>query len=223
MRKLALVSLTVLTSVFSIDAYAQKIEKEEFERKVQLEEKIQLEEERVEKKKLEILEAASRGAERRLAEVRRKESVTFNSQDLRVLSNLTTQEMYDILPEGMKELAPGFIDAEKVYKVNALGLAGLIALESGWNTSPRAVNQNNLTGYMVYNDNSVGKTFSSKYECIMTTAKLLDRDYLNNEGVWHNGVSMASINVKYSADDNWHIKINGIANDFLQTYRNNNI
>lgn len=178
--------------------------------------------EKTEQAKLDILKNESELAKKRLVELERKKSVTFNSNDIRVLSNLNTNEIKKLL-EGtnMEALAPAFIDAEKVYGINALALAGLVANESSWNTSRRALEQNNLTGYAVYSDSSNGKDFNSPYGCIMETARLLKQDYLSDEGKWHNGYSLQSINIMYSSDNNWYNTIENIADNLLDEYKEN--
>lgn len=95
------------------------------------------------------------------------------------------------------KLIPYFIEAEETYGVNVFALIGLVANESSWGTSTRAVNDNNLTGYAVYSVNSRGKVFSSKRESILETARMLKTDYLDPEGIWFNGKSLWDVNKKY--------------------------
>lgn len=179
-------------------------------------------EEKTEKAKLETLKKEDDLAEKRLVELNRKRSVTFNSNDIRVLSNLKTSELKELLKgTDMEILAPAFIDAEKVYGVNALALVGLVANESSWNTSRRAIEQYNLTGYAVYSDKSNGKDFDSPYSCIMETARLLKQDYLSEEGQWHKGYSLYSINIMYSSDEDWYKTIGTIADNLLDKYKEN--
>lgn len=153
--------------------------------------------------------------------IKKRSPVSFNSEDIRVKSNINAEEMKELLSgTDMKELSQSFVKAEEEFGVNALALAGLVALESGWNTSDRAARQNNLTGYAVYSDESSGKDFSSKDECILRTAKLLKEDYLSKEGQWHNGYSLDSINIMYSSDKRWSNKITSISNKLLNNYNN---
>lgn len=176
--------------------------------------------EKTEQAKLDILKSESELAEKRLVELNRKKSVTFDSNDIRVLSNLNTSEMEELLKgTDMEILAPAFIDAEKVYGINALALAGLVANESSWNTSRRALEQYNLTGYAVYSDETEGKDFDSPYSCIMETARLLNKDYLSDKGQWHKGYSLYSINAMYSSDNNWYNTVENIANNLLDEYK----
>lgn len=138
----------------------------------------------------------------------------FNSQDVSVVSHVNVYQMKHAL-EGTElySLANTFVEAEKTYSINAFFLAGLVAVESGWGTSARAINDNNMSGYAVYNDNSVGKKFVSKEASIMETARLIAEDYLPEGSKYHTGKSVYDINQLYSADSNWNLKISNIANE----------
>lgn len=170
--------------------------------------------------KLELMKSSEDEVKKRLqTELNIIKSPKFNPDDLTYKSNLTYDELYSILKgSNLEDLTDAFIDAEKTYGVNALGLAGLVAVESGWNSSDRSDYQNNLTGYAVYSDSSEGRYFESKYDCVMHTAKLLKDDYLNPKGQWHRGYSIDSINTNYSSDDDWSSKITNIASKFNKEY-----
>ena len=138
----------------------------------------------------------------------------FNAQDVSILSNVHIHQMNHALDgTALQPLAKTFIEAEKTYSINAFFLAGLVAVESGWGTSDRAINDNNMSGYAVYNDNSVGKKFSSKEESILETARLIAQDYLSDGAKYHTGKSVEEINQLYSADSLWNLKISNIANE----------
>lgn len=152
-----------------------------------------------------------------------KKPVEYNPYDLTIESNLTTYELSKILQgTNMLEVASFIIESEKEYGVNALFITSLIALESGWNTSYRASTQNNLTGHAVYSSSSRGSNFSSKYDNIMTTVKMIKEEYLSSSGSCYNGLSIWSVNEKYclksdkrTIDYDWSKKINMIANELL--------
>lgn len=148
--------------------------------------------------------------------------VSLNTQDVSQPSGATLYHMKKALKgTTMEYLAEAFVDAEKTYGVNAFFMAGVVALESGWATAPRGYNgTNNLTGHAVYSDASRGSTFDSHYECIMVTAKDIKRDYLTPGGQWNNGLSIAGVNVKYSASPTWKDKVANIAFNLL--YKANN-
>lgn len=154
-------------------------------------------------------------------EIVEEKPIIFNSQDLRQKSNVTLDELnkaFDKVGQPqMKELSLAIIDAENFYNVNAFFLAGLIAEESGWTKYP-AGGGSNLTGYAVYTSTSSGTSFSSRYDNIIHTAKLISEEYLNHAGDHHNGISIESVNIKYCLDENgntktsWARNINSIAN-----------
>lgn len=143
----------------------------------------------------------------------------YNPDNVGILSDVPTTKLEKILKgTSLEGLGYAYKQAEKEYGVNALFLIGLTAHESGWGTSRRAKENNNLSGYGVYNNKSEGTSFRTKFDCIMRTAKLIRQDYLNKEGKNHKGVSVASISKMYvngndEVDNHWVNSINSIAND----------
>ena len=148
------------------------------------------------------------------------EKVSFNPNNVTEPSNATEYHMKKALKgTALSKESASFIEAEKKYKVNALFLAGIVANESSWGTSNRAVSQNNLSGYAVYNDGAKGACFDSWRESILETAKLLSKDYLNPKGKYYNGTSTYDVNTLYcqvggQADYSWSKTVSSIANDF---------
>ena len=146
----------------------------------------------------------------------------YNPNDLTTLSNVTSTKLEKALDgTNLDGLGYAYKQAEKEYGVNALFLIGLTAHESGWGRSRRAVEDNNLSGFSVYNNNSEGAAFKSKFDCIMMTARLIKQDYLNKEGKHHRGTSVASISKMYVDGNNevnqeWCNNINSIANDLKE-------
>ena len=118
----------------------------------------------------------------------------------------------------LESLSKAYLNAEKIYKVNSIFLISLSAQESGYGTSRRSVEQNNITGFTVYGDYAKGTTFNSKSECILETAKLLSEDYLNPKGKFYNGKSIWDINSNYCQDTGfyWANSINSIANTLVK-------
>lgn len=118
---------------------------------------------------------------------------------------------------GLEGLGSWYLKAEQVYGVNAIFLVALTAQESTWGTSNRAVTQNNLSGYAVYSDSAEGATFDSKGESIMDTAKLIGEKYINPDGEYYNGTSVASVNIRYCPGDrgHWSSSITKIAYDLV--------
>jgi beta-N-acetylglucosaminidase len=101
---------------------------------------------------------------------------------------------------GMVGLGEAFVAAEAERGTNALALAAICALESGWGTSSIARGKNNLAGLGAYDD-SPGRAlrFDDRAECIMFLADLLqDRPgSLEEVGVW------------YASDPRWAEKVAG--------------
>ena len=115
-------------------------------------------------------------------------------------------------------LNPPWTDSE-CYNVNSFILCSIVALESSWGKSQKALNYNNLGGVGVYNDNTVGAIYSSRSECIFSMAEFLSRDYLSADGVYFNGYSIWDVNIKYCASSNWADKVLVIANQLLSKYK----
>lgn len=162
----------------------------------------------------------------------RKNNATFNAYNVTQVTGLTANELYETL-SGFKngvlaEFSWALKDCEDMYSINAFFLAALIAQESGWVTSYRALYQNNLTGHAVYNNAAAGTTFNSQEESIYNTAKLLRNNYLTKGGPNYNGTSIWNVNTDYcltqdssATDYNWSTNISSIANDFNRYYHNN--
>ena len=157
------------------------------------------------------------------------ESVTYDKEDMTKLSGVTEQQMEKVLNEHgagetMAHLSKAFVDSEKEHGVNAFIMAGIVALESGFATSRRAVEDNNLTGYEVYSDDSQGKIFSSQYNSVVQTASHLSDNYLEEGAVYYLGKSIDSVQLHYCPDEEydkkWEIHVDNLANQFLEVYKN---
>ena len=128
--------------------------------------------------------------------------ITYNPSNIKVASNITTKELDTALEgTGLEGLGYAYRQAEKEYGINALFLVGLTSHESGWGQSRRARENNNLSGYAVYNDASKGKSFRTKFDCIMTTANLIHDEYLSKDGSNYNGSSVEAISKMYVDGD----------------------
>jgi beta-N-acetylglucosaminidase len=134
--------------------------------------------------------------------------------DMSVLSHsgLPKEYLHSILSgtklEGLEE---AYLEAEYTYGVNALFLISLSALESGWGKSRMATRKNNLFGFQAYDSAThKAKRFVSKRECILYVAKYLKENYLNEEGKYHSGNTISSINKRYASDGSWANKVYGV-------------
>lgn len=162
----------------------------------------------------------------------RKDNVCFDPYNLNTISNITENELNQIFiaigKSQMCELSATFVQAEKDYKINALFLAGIVALESGWLKSP-AGNGDNVTGYCVYNPEYKGATFGgSRHDNIMQTTSDLRKNYLTPGAIYYdNGYSIWNVNTRYclytdqkTPNYKWSSDIVSIANNFVSTYHN---
>lgn len=122
--------------------------------------------------------------------------------DLRVISNLTTDEFNKMLSNtALNGLGGALVQAEKEHGVNGLYMMGLACLESGYGTSSFARNRNNLVGWGAYDSNpNKAKYFNSKDECILYVAEKLKSNYLTEGGAYFEGYSPKAIDVHYCTD-----------------------
>lgn len=164
-----------------------------------------------------------------MIEAKRIEGVTYLRENVTVISGITKEEMKEVLlnttgSKTMVHLSEAFVEAEKKYGVNAFFMAGIVALESGFATSRRAVEDNNLTGYEVYSDSSEGRLFSSHEESVLHTAKHLSNNYLKEDAMYYNGLSVDAVQLMYCPDEKedkrWEEKVDYLASNFLKTYEN---
>lgn len=180
------------------------------EEKTKLETKLKKQEE-----KMNSTEIQNQQLEQQLQDMLK--NVSLNAQDVSQPSGATVYHMKKALKgTTMYHLANAFVEAENTYGVNAFFLAGIVALESSWATSPRAIDgSNNLTGHGVFTNASRGSQFSSHDESVMITARDISRDYLTSEGEFYNGKSIAGVNIKYSASTDWKDNVAQIGFDLL--------
>lgn len=159
----------------------------------------------------------------------RKENVEYSRGDMTLVSGITEKELNTVFmnytgASTMAHLSRAIVDAEKKYGVNAFTMAAIVALESGFATSRRAVEDNNLTGYEVYSDDSEGHLFSSQYESVVQTARHLSKNYLSKNGPYYLGVAVDDVQINYCPDEgkgkNWDGKVDKLASGFLKTYKN---
>ena len=191
---------------------------EEYELKKLQEEKQRQEEE--EQKRIEEEQKRIEEERVRVAELNRKYNVGYNYYNLLEPSGITHGEMYSLLyGTGMEDVAWTIVQCEIDFGVNAIILASLIAEESAWGNSSRAIYQNNLSGFAVYNDYSQGAYFDTRDDSVVATARLLKYDYLSTDGSYYNGLSLGDVNISYSENTNWSSNINTIAYQLTQKYQ----
>lgn len=136
--------------------------------------------------------------------------VVFDRNDVTKPSNLTSSKLSKALKgTALEQLADTYVRLEKETGINALFLSALTAWESNWGKSNFAVNLNNIGG--VKNPDGNGyRYFASKSLCLEYMANFLSASYLNPNGKYYNGKSVAGISVNYNfGSESW---VNGIVN-----------
>lgn len=178
--------------------------------------------------RLEIEETQAQLEDARQDIARHSAKVTYSSWDVSVPSNAEVSHMQRALTgTNIYDVAEALVTAEREYGVNAFFLASIAAHESSWGNSPRAIYDNNLTGYAVYNSLSRGAVNSSRDRSIYNTAELLSNDYLTPGADHFNGFSAREVNMKYcfhedmeTIDFNWSDSINSIASGLIEKANN---
>lgn len=157
-------------------------------------------------------------------EKERIKNVCFNSYNLNQVSGITKEELREVLSSkeeyrNLLEYSDTFVEAEQKYGVNVFALIAIPALESGWNTSPRANNgNNNIVGMAVEEDSDKGTVYVDKHECIMDLARQLRTYYLTPGANFYNGTSTSKVNKKYCATETWYKDIDSIGDELCLTY-----
>jgi putative mannosyl-glycoprotein endo-beta-N-acetylglucosaminidase len=125
-------------------------------------------------------------------------------------SGLTAAELEAGLLGNLKPYAAAFVEAERETGINAVFLAAVAALESGWNTSAVAENKNNLFGWSAatgYAD------FESKEDCIAEVAGCIKTLYLSPDGIYFNGYTVEAVNIRYNGNEQWETAVLQIMQD----------
>lgn len=164
--------------------------------------------------------------ERKAKEIKEAEKVNpqINTADLRVLSNVTAEQLNKALQgTGLAGLGQAYVQAEAEYKVNAIILCAITIQESGWGESKLTHTNNNISG-TVWNGEYA--YFNSLEDCISYTAKNIGINYLQETGIYHNGYSIEAVNKKYCfrvddrtgalvVDDEWAKAVTQISTQIL--------
>lgn len=173
-----------------------------------------LQAEREEQKRREEEERKKREEEERLRQLLQP---TYNPYDLRARSNLSKEQMHQMLSgTALETLVDAYYWYEQVYNVNAIFMMSLNAHESAWGRSSLAISNNNLGGYKA-SDGSF-KYFNSWGEFLDENFRLISEEYLDPNGLFYNGVDIYSVNIRYCTEPNdhsWSEGINQIAYELL--------
>lgn len=121
---------------------------------------------------------------------------------------MTAQELSERLQSPLSDLAQDFLDAERETGVNAVFVASIAALESGWGKSYAAECRNNLFG--ITGADGTLRRFESKRECIIYTARLLADNYLSEDGKHYRGGDVEDIAEVYASASDWAEKVRAL-------------
>lgn len=131
--------------------------------------------------------------------------VRFAEETLIQPSGLTVAQLESKLLYDLKPYAAAFLQAEADTGINAVFLASVAALESGWGRDMCA--PNNIYGWT---GASGFIAFESVPECIAHVAKFLEINYLTKGGMYYNGVTVDAVNVRYNGRAEWAVAVRQI-------------
>lgn len=147
--------------------------------------------------------------------------------DLSIPSGLTLSDYKTVFSNNLSDKnkifeqnAEVLYKAEQKYKINGIFLAAIGIHESAWGTSKLAVDKNNLFGYTAYDRDPYNSatTFENYESAINTVAEALSTKYLHvagtaisdgitATGIYFNGTTAKSVNMRYASDENWSNKV----------------
>ena len=142
------------------------------------------------------------------------DNISFN-MDLRLKSKYSAQDYNKMLSgTSLQGLGVAFKECDDIG-INSLFIVALACHESNYGRSALSRDKNNIFGFRAYDRDPYNSamSFSSKEECIRHVSKFLCDNYLNESGMYFNGYTMLSINVKYASDSRWAEKIYKIMED----------
>lgn len=127
---------------------------------------------------------------------------------------LSEDQLRDALYFDLKDYAECFLEAERKTGVNAVFIASVAALESGWGRSPAANAMNNLFGWSYKGEYVV---FESPEQSIEVVAQKLKDNYLTEGGKYFNGYTIEAVNVRYNTNgDFWGNEVRSILNSIYE-------
>lgn len=122
--------------------------------------------------------------------------------DFAYKGGVTEQQLYNALYYELADYADLFVQCEDEYGVNAVLLASLAALESGWARSDLAVDKNNLFGWK--RSDGEYAAFESKEQCILEVAESISENYLSEVGAYYTGDTLIeNVAEYYSPSEEW--------------------
>lgn len=128
---------------------------------------------------------------------------TFNA---RSSSNVTAYELDKFLKgTNLAGLGHAFVKAELNTGINAMFLASLATIESGWGNSDIAKTKNNIFGFNAVDSSPYesASTFSSKEECIAKVSRYIAKNYCSPNGRYYKGGTISDIGSLYASNPEW--------------------
>ena len=125
---------------------------------------------------------------------------------------LSESQLAKGLKKSLKGYAGDFLAAEREYGVNAVFLAAIAALESGWGESGVAQSRNNLFGWK---GNGGYRYFDTVSACIFHVAKFLKLNYLTPGGSCFHGYEIEDVQRSYCPGGDWASAVRGLMNTIL--------
>ena len=139
------------------------------------------------------------------------------AEDLTQPSGMTSIELASALRGDLRPLAWAFVRAEQEHGVNAIFLAAVAALESGWGESTLAEGRNNLFGWTSASGYS---RFPSKRACIDHVARFIAEHYLAEGGKYYQGKSIDAVCIHYNGRPEWTDAVRGIMDGIERRAKN---
>ena len=133
--------------------------------------------------------------------------VNTDTFDLRNPCGVTEEELNSVLKHELKGMAKYYLDAEEKHGVNAVFLASVSALESGWGRY--CFRANNIFGY--------GRnSFESYAECIDFVASKISKNYHSEDGRYYSGTTIDAVNCYYNGREAWAETVKSIFERMLE-------
>lgn len=135
---------------------------------------------------------------------------SYTNLDLTIPCSYTYEELNKFLRYGLEGLGKVYKQAEEEYGVNAMFLIAVSALESNHGRSKIAQEKNNLFGFSSYdvNPSRYSAKYESKEDSILSVAKYLKDNYLNQQGKYYKGKTIKDVNYYYCTNSDWYQKVN---------------
>lgn len=144
-------------------------------------------------------------------------ATSYVDLDLKLAANVSGKEIDNYIAKYHADSplvghGQDFVRAQYEHGVSALYLASHAILESGYGKSEIAYRKHNLFGLRAYDvDPFKNAIYLPTYsDSISYNANYVRKSYLEKDGAYYNGPTLAGMNVKYATDPKWSEKIASI-------------